>query len=111
MRDLLERRKFRYRNEIDLHDAISALFDSEGIAYAREVRVAGGRVDFVVGGIAIEVKIKGSAAAAARQARRYADTGRFAAVLIVSTRPHHWVAADRDAAVPIETVTIGGLGL
>ncbi|KJR10260.1 hypothetical protein [Gordonia sihwensis] len=79
--------------------------------YEREVRVPGGRVDFVVGTVAIEVKIKGSSESLSRQLQRYVEAGRFTAIIVATTRPAHHVVADPDRTPPITVVTLGGLGL
>ncbi|MGI6797793.1 hypothetical protein [Gordonia sihwensis] len=108
---LLRRRRFRYRSELELHDGIAALFDAHGVDFSREVPVPGGRIDFVIADIALEVKIKGSAQQVSRQARRYADTGMFSAVMVATTRPAHQTIADPNSVPPISVVTLGGLGL
>lgn len=45
-----------------------------------------GRIDFLVGRVGIEVKVRGSRAAVARQCQRYAAVPTIDAVVLVSTR-------------------------
>lgn len=61
-------------DEMQTHRAIAVALDAAGIRYEREVRLdARSRVDFIIDtGIALEVKIKGSATAIYRQCERYA---------------------------------------
>lgn len=53
----------------------------------REVRIAGGIIDHLVGTIGIEVKLKGSPGDISRQLRRYAEEPRLAGLVLVTSRP------------------------
>ncbi len=73
--------------EIALHDLMGRCFDAEGILYQREVQTETGPVDFVIAEQwAVEVKIKGSPLALARQITRYLEDERFAGGIIVTTK-------------------------
>jgi len=53
----------------------------------REVRVAGGIIDFLIGGAGIEVKLKGQPAAIARQLKGYAAEPAIEGLVLVTARP------------------------
>lgn len=53
----------------------------------REVRVAGGIIDHLVGTIGVEVKLKGRPGDILRQLRRYAEDPGLAGLLLVTSRP------------------------
>jgi len=78
---------------LPVHDEKSAQqqladhFDAKGISYQREVRLSPRDiVDFVVDGIAIELKVKGSRSAALRQVERYAKHSEVTGVVLLTNR-------------------------
>ncbi len=76
------------RDEFSLHDALAARLTKAGIEFHREVRMGlHKRPDFVICGIAVELKIGGGAMAILRQLKRYADTPEINGVVLVTTRP------------------------
>lgn len=84
------------RNCLPLNDekltqaALANVFAFAGIEFEREVRLSDADiVDFMVGGIAVEVKIKGAKAAIYRQLERYAQHDCVASILLVSSRSMH----------------------
>ena len=80
----------RYRAPMDearLQEEIAALLTVEGFTYEREVRLTTtDRIDFMVGGIGIEVKVQGSALAVMRQLLRYAEHERVSELILFTTR-------------------------
>jgi len=109
--DALSGKRYRYNTEADLHRALMAALDAAGIAYRREVFVPGGRIDFVVGRVGVEVKIKGSATSLARQIGKYALAEELDAFLVVTTRPAHRAIPAFANDKPVHVMTIGGLSL
>lgn len=89
---LLARFRFRYITEKDLQDGIEAVLTQASMPHRREVVLsAADRPDFVVeGGVAVEVKIKGSLAELLRQASRYAAHPEIAGIVVVGTP--HWLS-------------------
>ena len=82
--------RFSWADESDLQDAIEQILVSADIPYSREhVLGPGERPDFLVGDVAIEVKVKGSADALLRQVKRYADHDEVGSVLVVTSKPKH----------------------
>lgn len=84
----LRGRTTAFSDEIRLHEQMELAFGRAGFVFRREVKVKGGRLDFLFeDGTALEVKVKGSGVAAARQAARYCELDEVEGVIIVSTRP------------------------
>lgn len=89
---------FRYRfvSEVELQDGIAKVLHGANLNFEREltlprvegVRMVAGvndRPDFIVDGIAVEVKIKGGLSALLRQMSRYADHPSIRGVLAIGT--------------------------
>lgn len=77
-------------NESDLQNWLEDLFERSGVDAQREVRLsARNRVDFMVGGIAIETKVDGSLSSILRQLDRYAECDQVEEVLLVTTLRKH----------------------
>lgn len=110
-------RHYRYNNEAQLHQGLAEAFEAHGIGFEREVRIKGGRIDFLVtvpdpyAVIGVEVKVKGSAGPLIRQVTRYAAEPRLDAILVVTTNPRHRAAIGFAEGKPIDVVTIGAFSL
>jgi len=75
----------------------------------REVTLSlGGRVDLLVGRIAVEVKTAGTAEAAYRQVRRYAASPEVAGLLLVSTREEHLSVTASAGGKPVRVAIARG---
>ena len=88
---ILSRRRYRFTDENDLQRGIEQVLTEAKIDFQREARLnASDRLDFLLpGGVAIEVKIKGSIAELLRQASRYLARPEIQAVLVVGSP--HWI--------------------
>lgn len=86
---LLKVQKFRYSNEKQLQTNIAQVLRESGFPFVRECLVAGGTIDFMVGDIGLEVKIKGTCKAIAAQLDRYVLDRRIRELLLVSTSLKH----------------------
>jgi len=85
-------RSYRYdlSSERSLQDGIERVLREESIEFEREcVLGPGEHIDFLIGGIGVEVKIKGSLSSVTRQLMRYALSERITAVLLVTSRMQH----------------------
>lgn len=84
---------FAYRNELQLHDGIQARLTAAGIPVAdrqREVVLGpADRIDFLIDGLGIEVKVAGQYTAVYAQLGRYAASPRVRELLLVTTRRRH----------------------
>ncbi|MDR6953807.1 hypothetical protein J2X65_003170 [Ancylobacter sp. 3268] len=77
--------RFPLHDEKELQAAMAERFTSAGLEFRREVTLAPGDiVDFMIGGTAVEVKIKGQRRAILRQCERYAAHECVSAVLLVT---------------------------
>jgi hypothetical protein len=85
--DSLQRRTKSFADEVRLHEEMERAFTRSGFTFAREVRVAGGRLDFLFAdGTAVEVKVRGSGPAVVRQVIRYFADPRVQSVIVVSVK-------------------------
>lgn len=81
------RRRYRIVTEKDLQEALVRVFEAEKMDYLREVRLGPGDiVDFMVGDVAVEVKVDGGPTEVLRQVLRYLEYGRVAALVLVTRR-------------------------
>lgn len=101
LRALLGAHQYRFRSEVDLHEAIAGILTAEGYAFERE-RPLGPheRLDFYLTAlkIAIEVKVAGAMQPALRQVARYLASPEVDGVLLAASRC--W-ARGRFAAGPL----------
>ncbi|MCS0497883.1 hypothetical protein NVS89_22590 [Ancylobacter sp. MQZ15Z-1] len=83
--DCLAPARFPLSGEKPLQEAIEAHLIESGLAFEREVTLGPGDiVDFMVGTVAVEVKIKGQRRAIYRQCERYAGHDSVSAILLVT---------------------------
>jgi hypothetical protein len=79
---------FNFATEDDLQAGISEALAS--LAHEREVALDGaGRIDFMVGAVGVEAKIKGGISALTRQLARYAQHPRVQALVVVTAKEQH----------------------
>jgi hypothetical protein len=108
----IRRRRFRYANEADLQEGLAAALTADGWPVEREVRLdAKCRVDLLIGRIGIEVKVASTADEVERQVRRYLDTRKLDAIVVVTSRVRHLTLPIDINGRPIEVVTLAGRGL
>lgn len=88
LRELLLRPRYRHpTDELRLQEEIAAVFAAAGVAFEREVMLTPkDRIDFLVGAVGIEIKVKGAAHAVARQLLRYAEHERIGELVLFTTR-------------------------
>jgi hypothetical protein len=104
--------KFRFVDEMELHDGIAMALRDHGIRHQREFRLTGhGRLDFFLTdeAIALEVKIKGRAANVLRQLERYAANAAISGLVLCTTRRLH--AHQMPASIngkSLATALVGG---
>lgn len=103
--------RYRFADEYDLQDGIAGALEAAGIEFEREVRVKGGRLDFLIGRVALEVKITCAASRVERQVRRYLEGGDIDGVVIVAMTPKHGKLPPEIAGKPVEVVVLAGAAL
>src|SRR3990167_8044997 len=60
-------------DELEMQKRSGAALTAEGIEHMREASIRGGRIDFRIGNIGVECKVKGSLSALTRQVSAYTD--------------------------------------
>ena len=81
---------FRYRDERQLQAHLAQAFEQFGLQATREVIIdPRNRIDFAIGRIGVEVKVDGTLADIRRQLSRYAQTGQFDALVLITNRVGH----------------------
>lgn len=87
---LCQRLRFQGTKECELQDALETLIRSSFSEVTREAKLGEtDRVDFLVGNVAVEVKVDGRTMQVARQLRRYMESDRIQALVLVTTRAKH----------------------
>ena len=76
--------------EPELHEAVKQLFNENAVFYKHEVVLSKqDRVDFMIDGIALEIKDGGGVSAIIRQLHRYAQCDAVASVILLTTKLSH----------------------
>jgi hypothetical protein len=84
---VLTSHRFRYAGERDLQAGIEQAFRAAGLDVVREATLGdAGTIDFVLGKLGIEIKVRGSRADVTRQVHRYLQHDDLSALLLVTTR-------------------------
>lgn len=90
LREVLGAYRYSFSSELQLQDGIAQVLALRGIPFDREVPLSPkDRPDFMVDGIAVEVKVDGSTSEVTRQVHRYAQLKAVEAVLLVTSRLCH----------------------
>lgn len=108
---LIGAHRYRYADELELHDGIDQVLRAAGVVPDREVRLtARERIEFLLpGGLGIEVKVAGSPGAVRRQLGRYAACPSIDVLLLVTTRPTHLTGLPGQIGdVPVLSVLLRG---
>lgn len=82
---LLKSKRYRFNDELALQGGIAQVFTKAQLDFEAEVRLSPtDRIDFIVGAVGIEVKVRGTDEAAHMQLLRYAEHDRILGLLLVS---------------------------
>lgn len=109
--DDLRRLRFRYCDETDLQVGLDGALRNLGYDALREVILSPtDRIDFLIDGVGIEVKVKGPSAAVTRQLARYAEHPEIEALILVTTRLRHQPPRELNGKpVLVVALTMAGL--
>lgn len=101
-----------YMSEDELQEALAAVLGDSAV---REVRLSDGRsrIDILMHGVGVEVKVAGSLADVIRQLDRYAACEEIRELVLVTTRSkhHHIPALIGARRIPLHLVTLIENGL
>jgi hypothetical protein len=87
---MLGQYRYRYSSEVELQEGISDALKTNAIEHKRECALGRpDRPDFLVGSLAIEVKINGSLSSLLRQISRYTKHTEISGVLVIGSP--HWL--------------------
>jgi hypothetical protein len=105
--------RFTFATERDLQNGIERVLESAKFPFEREFILSPkDRVDFlVVGGIALEVKTKGSLTALTMQVHRYLQDERVEGTVIVTSKQGHRNLPAEINGKPVRVVWLGGQSL
>lgn len=82
--------RFTFATENELQQGLADALTSLGLDPEREVRLgAAGRIDLLVDGVGIEVKVTGQRSRVSAQLSRYAERPEVRELLLVTTRARH----------------------
>jgi hypothetical protein len=102
--------RLRFTTEAHLQEGLSRLFAEANIAARREVRLSRrDRPDFLIGTVAVEVKVKGSPAEVRRQLARYLSHDAINAVVLVTRCARHRELAGQLGGKPVHVVWVSGV--
>lgn len=102
--DRLSDTRFNFNNEAELQAALAQHLAS--FQPRAEVRLnEKDRIDFVIEGVGIEVKVDGTRAEVLRQLHRYANSGLLDALILVTTCTRHTVPETINS-IPVRLVSL-----
>jgi hypothetical protein len=82
----LRSHRFLFTTERELQAGIALVLEKQGVSFTREAALDDGTIDFLVGSVGVEVKIKGTLQDVTRQVHRYLQCARVESLLLVTTR-------------------------
>lgn len=97
------------QSESELSDLVSERLTRCGIEFSREKWLNDtDRIDYLVGRIGVELKLKGPVSSVTRQLARYADSDLVDEVVLVTTRATHKRVPGALRGKPITVIHVGG---
>lgn len=100
----------RHQTEEDLQCAIASALISSSVPFEREAKLSPtDRIDFLVGEVGIEVKIKGSPTEVARQLNRYVQSEKIQSLLLVTSKATHRALPSELNGKPIKILYLNPL--
>lgn len=107
---ILQSARIPYSTEVEMQNAIEELLKEKTIPYFREYSLSKrDRVDFMVGGIAIECKVRGQPMAVYKQIERYTEHEEVEAVVVFTGR--HMGLREHINGKPIYIISAGAAWL
>lgn len=107
----LARRRFTFKTEEDLYPLLAEVFEGAGLAYRKQAQLSPeDRIDFMLGTVGVEVKVKGGLAEVTRQLHRYAQHESVSGLVLVTSKARHtgvpsWL---NNKPVAVHPLFVGG---
>lgn len=87
---LIRSHRFNWQSEEDFQEGIRRILKTAKIRFRKEVALgSAGRIDFLVDGIGIEIKVQESVSKVAKQLHDYAGRTEVTELLLVTTKASH----------------------
>jgi hypothetical protein len=96
--------RFNFGDEADLQLAIAEALTIAGLSFERERPLGCDRVDFYLGGLAVEVKVSGALAAVTRQLHRYAQNRDVNRLVLITTKARHKAIPSALSGKPVHVI-------
>jgi hypothetical protein len=107
--ELLRAHRYQFAHEDGLQAGVAEALTAAGLSVRREVRLSRrDRLDVMVHGVGVEVKVAGGADRVLGQLQRYAGHDRVAELVLVTTLARHRVLPDLIGGKPLAIVHLGG---
>jgi hypothetical protein len=101
VRDALARYRLPVSVEKAMQDAVESALRAEGLEFQREVKRDADRIDFLVGTVGLELKVKGSAGDVLRQLERYALWDDVTELVLLTSKGAHRALPDVVGGKPL----------
>lgn len=106
---VLRRYRLPVSNEAEMQAAIARAFEAERLPFRREVTRGADRIDFVVGRVGIECKVKGSLGDVTRQLHRYVQWDDLDEIVLVTTQAKHMAVPQELGGKTIRLHVVRGM--
>lgn len=107
--EVLRAHRYQFAHEDGLQAGIAEALTAAGMPFRREVRLsATDRLDVMVHGVGIEVKVAGSTDRVLGQLQRYAAREQVTDLVLVTTRARHRALPVEVGGKPLAIVYLGG---
>lgn len=108
IKKILKSYSFSFKDEYDLQDALEEIFITHNIEYEREKTLSkDSQIDFLLGNLGLEVKVKGSVDSVWKQTKKYLQY--LDKILIVTSQSKHLQIAECDEPIEVYLVSISYL--
>ena len=93
-------------SEAELQSSVEDLLRKGAVSYEREVEVDGGRIDFLIGTIGLEIKIDVPVNGVSRQLLAYAQGDRISELVLLTLKRQHKRVPSRLAGKRVHVVAL-----
>lgn len=100
--------KINFSNEAECHRGIKEAFDAAGIAYQHEVKIPEGRLDFLIDGVGVEVKLDGSLSDLTRQLYKYSLSSKLTGLAVITNKNRLTYLPLEMSEKPLEVIFLSG---